>query len=217
MSLREKLLPVPYRQQDKDRYCGPATIQMVLAYFGVSRSQEDLWNDVQANTDDGPGPPDCEPWDTTPMALAATLNQHAPPGLTVAARYAGTAADGMSRLYESLDRGVPAVASILCSNHWVVVRGYSLGGRVEGVYLVDPNRNPDEPRNFRLTSLTRWLHEDFAAIDCGPNINRYPVVVGERCPRPIAPAAGWAAPALHRRRPAGARGAGVPAGSSRLA
>ena len=48
----EKVLPVVWHKQKKFYYCGPATIQMILEYRGAGlMPQDDLWNDVQQNSD----------------------------------------------------------------------------------------------------------------------------------------------------------------------
>ena len=38
----ETILPVPFRYQEKDYYCGPACLQMVFSYYGRSISQSEI-------------------------------------------------------------------------------------------------------------------------------------------------------------------------------
>ena len=38
----QKHLPVPHRIQQADGYCLPACVEMVLAYWGIERNQQDL-------------------------------------------------------------------------------------------------------------------------------------------------------------------------------
>ena len=46
--MTERVLRVPFRQQNTGYYCGPATIEMILLYRKISKTQHDLWDDVQA-------------------------------------------------------------------------------------------------------------------------------------------------------------------------
>src|SRR5688572_9788432 len=93
----EVVLPITWSQQEQDYYCGPAVAKMYLAFKQVARSQDDLWCDVVVNTGGTKpaGAPPCPQafpeqacdsckdvngntfqvcWDSSPEALAATIN-----------------------------------------------------------------------------------------------------------------------------------------------
>lgn len=42
-----EILPVPHRLQLADGYCLPACVQMILAYWGIEREQDDLAKQLQ--------------------------------------------------------------------------------------------------------------------------------------------------------------------------
>jgi len=142
-------LAVRWRKQKEPFYCGPACIQMVLGHLKVSRSQNELFEDVVSSSQ-GERPVDavCEPeracyqaqvcdlcgstwecWDTDPDALVATLNANAPPGVVFSVHYPGEFEEGARMLIDSLRKPAkpaPAITTILSVNHWVVVNGYEL-------------------------------------------------------------------------------------------
>jgi ABC-type bacteriocin/lantibiotic exporter with double-glycine peptidase domain len=43
------MVKVPYFEQEKSYYCGPACVQMVLAFYGVYVSQDDLAKQMRAH------------------------------------------------------------------------------------------------------------------------------------------------------------------------
>jgi hypothetical protein len=195
----EKKLQVTFHAQQKEYYCGPATAQMILGWLKVKKlSQDDLWADIQNHSGgvrpaDAPSSPSefetqvcywCdgwECWDTTPEALTATVNVHRARAARL--NYVQTFNDGMDALVDSISAiaPVPAAATILGVNHWVVVRGFRLNDEqgpfaVNGVYILDPLERNAKVR-MRLIALEVW-QELFASMDCGPHTNQRPIVVG---------------------------------------
>lgn len=74
--------PIPYHSQIDDHTCGPATVQMVLAAYGITVSQEELDRALETPRDLDKG--------TEPAAIIRVLEQH---GLAVVARESGTLAE----------------------------------------------------------------------------------------------------------------------------
>ena len=50
-----RYLTVPLVRQETSYYCGPASVQMVLQYFGIYRTQSQLADDMGTTYDDGTG------------------------------------------------------------------------------------------------------------------------------------------------------------------
>jgi len=46
-------LDVPYFKQDTDYSCGPASLEMILGYFGIRRSERDLMHELHSNSEVG--------------------------------------------------------------------------------------------------------------------------------------------------------------------
>lgn len=194
-------------QQITFTYCGPAAIRMILSEFGITNSQTSLWADVQ-NKSAGTTPVGgvlpallfpkqvCHQcgswycWYTSPEAMAKTIAARGPYNVGAMATYPATPDAAVTAQIDSIDRTIrfPPAATIRGSNHWVVVNGYHLedpalpgaapqwvaGRQVNGVYILDPF---DGPPVVRFFSTSTWQGV-LKSIDCGPNTNAYPTVVG---------------------------------------
>lgn len=140
-------LSVPLRQQQNDYYCGPASVQMVLAYFGYFPTQDALANTMNTNSSDG----------TYVYQIANGINSFMGSG-----QYAYIHTSELSfssKLLPSINAGYPIVCHTQThklphynghsSGHYVVVTGYSWaqggssGGQETTVHFNDPNINAD--------------------------------------------------------------------------
>jgi hypothetical protein len=201
-------LAVPYYGQEQGYYCGPACVQMIVASTGKFVTQDELWSTIKAQTTasrpiEAPETPgffssqQCDfcgkwhCWDTHPLALSKSVNEHAPWTLSVMTRYPQTIDETMLALIGSIDTvpGTPACASFYAVNHWVVITGYHLDDltlpgaapyqvgelKVNGIYFHNPQ--VADP-----TGTVSWLptvefRQVLGPISCGANLDRYPVVV----------------------------------------
>lgn len=104
-----KLLRVPYVRQRLEYACGPASVQMVLAYFGVSKSARWVWRATRVNRNG-----------TRRRNLVRALRAA---GLHVRAHYASSLAEVRSWV----SRGVPVIVNYLepegDEGHYAVVVG----------------------------------------------------------------------------------------------
>lgn len=130
-------------------------------------------------------------WYTTPEAMAATITQRSSFGKRAVAWYPNTGDKAVTDLIASLERAAPfpPAATVYGSNHWVVVNGYHLedpslpgappiviGNRkVNGLYVMDPFEGPTPVVTFYKATVFRSM---LKSIDCGPRLDRYPIVVG---------------------------------------
>lgn len=138
-------LSVPLRQQQNGFYCGPASVQMVLAYFGYAATQAKLAEDMLTNQLDG----------TLVWRIASRINSSMGSG-----QYAFIHTSELSfssKLLPSINDGYPIVCHTQTnklphynghsSGHYVVVIGYSWvqggssGGQETRVIFNDPNYN----------------------------------------------------------------------------
>lgn len=226
MAGTEVYLDVPFHKQETPYYCGPAVAKMFLDWFGVTESQDDLWEAIKSNTDGSLPPdvvsdhswdeqvcdncgtdraPDWQCWDTTPEALQKTVADET--ALTLGADYPSTFEPGVVLLIESLDRAtaVPPFATITGINHWVLVIGYrrddpDLPSEPVGEYKLNGLYYLD-PQQEDTAERVKFVTTEawkglFGLILCGPHIDTRPVVVGEDRFPRWVPAAAVAAGAL---------------------
>jgi hypothetical protein len=145
-------LPVPYIEQEKWNYCGPACAQMVIEFARttnpalVSLTQDDLFNDHCHSDEVLPY------FATNPDGLADTLGTRAaaasPTGFLAHQRM--TEPEISRRLsWMIFAQGRPAIALIKGWGHWVVV----IGGNVSAVPAT-----PDDPA---VTIDSFIIHDPF--------------------------------------------------------
>lgn len=128
-------LKVPYAEQDPN-YCGPASMSMVLKYYGMNLDQHTIGDDIMGPEGVGTG----------------QLGQKAIDlGFNVVDEYCG-----INSLLDSLNSGDPVIVRVLNNSHdnghFMVVVGYDLAGKK--IYLNDP-ANPDN---------TEMSFDDFESI-----------------------------------------------------
>ncbi len=119
------LLKVPFRPQQSDGNCLPACAQMVLAYYGIERSQQRLASLLSVRPNIG-----------TPAPTIQRIQSH-----SIAVAY-GPAS--LQKVEDATANGLPAIAFIQAGElprwrsqrfqHAVVVVGVD----VEKVYILDP-------------------------------------------------------------------------------
>lgn len=133
-------------------YCGPATMEMLLATLGVARPaapptwQDRLWAAVETQTGatrppGAPSSPTSPPfptqkcewcagtwkcWATTPGVLETIVNQYQGVGDFTVSRHASEVA-ATDALLDTIDLGLPAIALVHGWQHWIVVEGYRHG------------------------------------------------------------------------------------------
>lgn len=142
-SAGSKTLNVPLCKQENNYYCGPASVQMVLKYFGYTATQSKLGSIMNTNSSDG----------TYVYQIANGLNSYLGSG-----KYAYIYTSELSfgtKIVPSIDAGYPIVCHTQtkklphydghASGHYVVVIGYSwaqggsTGGRETILTFNDPN------------------------------------------------------------------------------
>ena len=208
MPVELKKFPVPWFRQQLSYYCGPATAQMVLSHLGFARTQDHLWGLITSKTvgtrpPNAPPTPGQYPsqhcydcgnwhcWDTLPQSLALAMNAELP-YVRYTALHAPTIDAGITALVDSIRKPpqVPPFATLWAVNHWIVVTGYHAGDDLlpgmppvdvaglplNGVYINDPQW-ADDSGTLRLVS-TGQFRRAFGLINCGPNTDRHPIVVG---------------------------------------
>ena len=139
-----KTLSVPLKQQKEDHYCGPASVQMVLAYHGINQTQSHIARQigtVLAGSDVAP--------------MRTYLNSQVGSGTYTYKNVIDLSfADG---LIYSIDKRKPLICQVQTrelkyykgheSVHFVVAKGYDWDMHGSDSYstvtLNDPNNNPD--------------------------------------------------------------------------
>lgn len=137
---------LPFHQQDTDYYCGAACAQMVLNGAGAGLlDQDSLYDENHCNSSVENG------WYTGPDGLVSTMHAHRPRGYARDfALFALDEEDAISRtiVWSLYRHGVPAIALVLGSDHWIVVRGYDTSAdpqsaedtsySIDGFYINNP-------------------------------------------------------------------------------
>jgi len=138
--LRKKILNVPYSKQDTSFSCGAASLQMILRYFGIVKSEKDLADKFHTNSKSG----------TSHEAIIKAVKDE---GLYY---YVNNEAE-LEEISAFINRGLPVVVNFIelsqNEGHYAVVisieRGY--------VILNDPWNG----ENFRMTAesfIERWTN-----------------------------------------------------------
>lgn len=147
---------IPYFGTKKDNYCGPAVIQMVAAYFGISIAQRKL-----ARMLDVKKPEDY----TRKKALRDTLDEL---GLkykefayeAAHGKYEKIEKNSLEKLLEQIDTGDPVIVNIRGKHptkvgykgHYIIAHNYDK----ENIRVHDPDLGP----NIKMKKsefLTRWI------------------------------------------------------------
>lgn len=139
-----KNLNVPLIQQVEDYYCGPASMQMVLKFFGINKTQQELAKSTGTNQVNG----------TIVYNIWACLNTNLGEG---SYKYVQTSNIRFgSGLMHSIDAGYPVICHVMTgalphydeynTGHYVVATGYFWGqggstGGADSVTFNDPNWN----------------------------------------------------------------------------
>lgn len=120
-------LPVPYYQQLRNGYCLPACVQMVLAYWGLARSQPELAKQLQTIEDAG-----------TPASRVKNLATN---NLQV------TYSDGeLDALRVALEQNIPPIVFVNTGElpYWSIATAHAVvvvGIHNQTVFLNDPAKN----------------------------------------------------------------------------
>jgi hypothetical protein len=200
------VLPLIAEQQVSFHHCGPASIRMIISYYGLAAPQGTLWSEVQENSAGPLTPPHPSPlftkqvcyncgtwfcWLTSPEAMAITIRNYALQYTSAVATYPPTRDEAVSAQIRSLDRAVrfaPAT-TIRAANHWVVVNGYHRDDPAYpgappvpiGEYMVNGMYyiNPFEGPTplVQFVAAAQWKSM-LRPQDCGSQQNNYPTVVG---------------------------------------
>lgn len=144
MSGGSRTLSVPLVMQSTTYYCGPASVNMTLSYFGVSTTQSQLANEMGTTSGSG----------TLVYQVKNCLNSHLGSGTY---EYVSTSELSFGNgLLSSIDAGKPIICSVKTgtlpiystyghnTRHYIVATGYfwaqgGSGGATDVVYYNDPN------------------------------------------------------------------------------
>lgn len=120
--IKSKTLDVPIYQQEERFYCGPASVQMVLSYFGKDLTQDSLANTMKTNNDEG----------TYVYQIQNCLNSYLGAGTY---KYVSTSEMSFIKgMKYSIEKNDPVICHIMTgalqiyqgrnTGHYVVVTGY---------------------------------------------------------------------------------------------
>lgn len=139
-----KDLNVPLIQQVKYYYCGPASMQMVLKFLGINKTQQELAQASGTNSDDG----------TIVYRITNCLNANL--GKEAYKHVKTSDIKFGAGLQHSIDAGYPVICHVMTAalphydgydtGHYVVATGYFWGqggptGGADSVTFNDPNWN----------------------------------------------------------------------------
>ena len=202
-TLKKGKKKVPTFKQENTRYCGPASAKMVLRWLGVTRSQDDLWDAIQEESDTlglplcDPCPPvECREWFTQPEALAAVIASLSSAPVKLVSEESAAATD--HAIVWSLVNDIPAVALVFGVAHWVVVHGYRVdrepahiadtGYELQGLEVIDPSL---EPKARLFIPADKWRADYMTGAVCGRFDGRFVAVCD---PEPTRPKGGPTVP-----------------------
>lgn len=133
------LLEVPYFKQDTTYTCGPTSLQMVLAYYGVRASEQKLAQQLHTTTEKGT-------WRVAMYNLATELGFHC---------YVNDQAV-LPEIEFLLKLGIPPIVRFLEREENVDHYGVVVGLSEEFVFIHDPWSGP--ARRFAKEDFTeRWV------------------------------------------------------------
>lgn len=177
-TLKKGKKKVPTFLQEHLNYCGPATAKMVLRWLGVSRSQDTLWEAIQEESD-AQGLPLEEPclggtkqWGSRPEALAEVIRALSGADIKLVSETTAAATD--HGVVWSVIQGIPAVALVYGSNHWIVVHGFHVSREpahindtayeLLGFDTIDPLRT-QKARDY--VPAAAWRSDLMTGVVCG--------------------------------------------------
>ncbi len=132
------MLAVPYHVQERPEWCGPASLQMALGFFGVAASQEQLARSLGTNTESG----------TDEDAMEKTARML---GFSV---FAGS--KKIDDIDEFIRKGIPVIVAYTESDadegHFSVV----VGADDKEIFLYDPEKTAKPVRMKKEFFVSRW-------------------------------------------------------------
>ncbi len=154
----EQLLSLPYHPQQTEGYCLPACVQMVLAYFGIKRSQNEIAHQLGMRTEIG-----------VPASYIVRLQSSE----LTATYYQGT----LAQVAKNLAWGIPTICFIQAGelSYW---QGYYfqhaviiVGLKGNEIYLLDPDAEPNPIIVSHEEFLLAWSEMDYFCATINSLIN----------------------------------------------
>jgi hypothetical protein len=161
-----KNIDTPYYTQDTSYHCGPASAQMVLDSDNLGifvTPQSDIYNYIHARNI-------CGGWASDPEGLKDGLNHYAAGAAWFTWFAPASQDDGNNKLAYTIDHyGVPPIALINGSAHWVVVRGAFTSDQpstspaydIYGFYVNDPWYGATSLGENRYIDIRTWNDDIF--------------------------------------------------------
>ena len=158
-SLKDRVyLSVPYTEQEPN-YCGPASLEMLLSYYGHPVDQDVLGKDIVGPTGVSSG------------ELRAKAIEN---GFSVSFSYCG-----LNALLENLSNGSPAIVRVLNNmgnnGHFFVVTGYDMAEKT--LYINDPS----DPQNTEVSFDTFDRIWNITTLGPENNSSRFMMLIDPIC------------------------------------
>ncbi|MCI9141565.1 MAG: hypothetical protein HFH87_02950 [Lachnospiraceae bacterium] len=149
VAIKMEILALPYYRQERDYYCGPATVQQTLQCLtGSSEDQKTIWHSVGIKTEDGRG--------AEGDRLRKYVNSNQDINI-YGLKYPSSASEMSQDIYDDLSRGVPVILWLKLTEggnwlyttrggHFMNASGINTGGSL--IEVTDPNIGWVEGHHF---------------------------------------------------------------------